>query len=165
MSPRPIFPTLFAIAAALALLAGVLDAFLRSRNNPTEEDRALGIKTRIGTYTRFEPMGFLPLSLVFAAYQWPDRAACVSDPEKNVLRWADFGTVEDMEICLSRVLANMAEDDDVVATLVANGFAGSEAMQVVGNLSDKVKTRIGGICKENHYPCGAAPGSFLEYTI
>ena len=59
-------------AAAIVISFLTLDAFLRSYNEASDEDRAQGIRTKNDTYTSARAMGAFPLSLVPELKEWPD---------------------------------------------------------------------------------------------
>lgn len=103
-----------AFLVIVILAIGAFDAFLRSYDEASDEDRARGIRTKIGDYTSFRHIGMLPLPLVLALEKWPDRAACVSNTDARVIRWEELNNSTEIEVCLSRMFANAATDEEIV---------------------------------------------------
>jgi hypothetical protein len=151
-----IFLTFLAI---LVLAIGALDAFLRSYDEASDEDRARGVRTKIGDYRSFRPIGTLPLPLILALKKWPDRAACLFDPDGNILRWEEMGSPTEIEVCLSRMFANAATDEEIVAILNDNGFWGARVMPAIGRFNSS-KTIVIGTCDRASRPCGYAMENF-----
>lgn len=150
--------------AALVISFGALDAYLRSYDEATEEDRGQGIHTKIGTYTSAAPIGTFPLSLIWALNQWPDRAACLSDPARQILRWADLGSRTGIEICLNRVTTNVVSDQEVAAILTANGFNGV-SIRPASPRAKLVESTVSGTCMATAQPCGIAVNKLLSFPV
>lgn len=149
----------------VALLGGAIHTYLRSYDEATDEDRAHGVHTRIGNYTRFEPIGMFPISLVLASKKWPNRAVCLADSKENVLRWADFHDSLEVEICLSRVFNSISEDEEVVKSLSANGFEGAESRPPIVGRSNSSITRIIARCIRESDPCGKTIENFWNFPF
>jgi hypothetical protein len=148
--------------AVLVIALGALDAFLRSFDEASEEDRAHGIRTKIGTYASARPIGTFPLFLIWSLRQWPDRAACLSDPARQILRWADLGSRTSIEVCLSRVIANVGSDQEVAAILTANGFNGV-SIRPASPRTKWVGSTVSGTCMATAQPCGVAVDEMFSF--
>lgn len=150
------------LVAVLVIAVGALDTYLRSFDEASAEDRAQGILTKIGTYTSAQPIGTFPIALIWSLRQWPDRAACLSDPGRQTLRWADFGSRTSIEVCLSRVFSNVGSDQEMAAALTANGFNGVS----IGPASPRTKlveSTVSGTCMATAQPCGVAVDQLLSF--
>ena len=143
----------FLALVTFGLAIGGLIAFIQSYNEVTAKDRALSIRTRIGDYTSFQPIGWLPASLLRALKKWPDHSSCLSDAKAEILRWKDFGSTTEVEVCLSRAFASTATDDEIVETLQANGFTGSFAQFSNSRFTGQT-SRISAVCRRSDTPCG-----------
>ncbi len=153
---------IFFVVVVVAI--GGLDVFLRSQNDATDEDRALGVSTRMGDYRSFSSIGMLPLSLVLALNKWPDRASCLADQEASILRWKDFGSTTEAEVCLSRVFTKTRTDDEIVAILAANGFAGA-MVRTVRSPVNSAKTRVSASCLIRTPYCGVTLQNFWHFPF
>lgn len=148
-----------AFLASVVLAVGALDAFLRSYDEASDKDRSRGIRTRVGDYTSFRHIGMLPLPLILALEKWPNRADCLSDVNGNIFRWEEISSTTEIEVCLSRVFANVASDEEIVAILNANGFFGAQVMPAIGRFNS-AKTNVLGSCGKADRPCGYALANF-----
>ncbi len=158
-------PSVSLIFFAIVVVAvGGLDVFLRSHNDAADEDRALGVRTRIGDYRSFNPIGMLPLSLLLALNRWPDRATCLADQKTSILRWKDFGSTTEVEVCLSRVFVETTTDDEIVAILAANGFAGAMTSTVRSPVNS-AKTRVFADCRIRTPYCGLTRNNFWHFPF
>jgi hypothetical protein len=143
------------------MFIGGLDAFLRCYNEASEENRVQGIRTKIGTFTSSDPIGTLPLSLIWAIKQWPDSSACLADPFQRVLRWAELGSRTAIKVCLSRVFNNVGSGK-IAATLTANGFSGASVD--AASLSSKgAKYTVSATCIATARPCGVVVNEFMSF--
>lgn len=75
------------ILATVLLLSG-LSVYLRSFNevDAAESDHG-GIKTRIGDFVSADPIGTLPISLIFALNKWPSSRDCIDSEMSRRLLW------------------------------------------------------------------------------
>jgi hypothetical protein len=141
-----------------------IDVFVRTYDEATDQDRARGVRTRIGEYMRFEPMGMFPLPLVLALEKFPDRASCLSSDGK-LLRWADIGSTLEVEVCLSRAFAKTVSDEEIVESLTANGFIGAESSPATTGRTNSAKTKIAASCTKGKGACSKALENFRHFPF
>jgi hypothetical protein len=147
------------VAPAIALVALALVV-----SGLTPEDRALGIRTRIGDYTSFQPIGHFPIGLVYSLQKWPNRDSCLLDANQEPLRWKEFGSITEIEVCFSNVFGMTMDDIDIVAALQANGFDRA-SVQPSASRFNSAKTTISALCERAAAPCGLALENFLSFPF
>lgn len=122
------FATAFTLVAVLSLSA--LSGYLRSFNEVSPDERQRGpIKTRIGDYVSFDPIGTFPISLITALKKWPTSRDCIENETSRRLRWQAFQSSSELKVCLTRLIAGMNRPENMNALFQANGFKSSASPQ------------------------------------
>lgn len=157
-----LWKALLIASAALVIILSALDVFLRSYDEVSEGERAQGIRTRIGTFSSARPIGTFPLSLIWALKQWPDSAACLAETAKQTLQWEALSSRVSIEVCLSRVLNNISSDDEIAATLTANGFTGV-VISPASTGPTGTRSTVSATCLATARPCGVVVDELLSF--
>lgn len=122
------FALAFILIAVLSLSA--MSAYLRSFNEVSLNERERGgIKTRIGDYVSFDPIGTLPISLITALKRWPTSRDCIENETSHRLLWRAFRSSLDLKVCLTRLISGVHIQQDIDTIFQENGFKSSPPLQ------------------------------------
>ncbi len=165
MSRHRFLLVLLGFGAILFLAIGIIDVILRSYlNEASSEDREQGIHTKIEGYSSLRAMGVFQLPLFFALKEWSDGSSCLADPTQKIVGWADMEGSADIEVCLSRIFSDVATDEEIAATLTANGFAGSSVEFATTRLASAPIT-VSASCTKSNLPCALALENFWSFPL
>lgn len=130
-----------------AFLLSALSAYLRSFNEVNFEEREQGeVKTRIGDFVSSDSIGTFPISLIAALNRWPSSRDCMEGETSELLLWNAFGSVTDLKVCLTRIIAAMNASADMDAFFLRNGFNASTRLR---GISSKRSTAYVYSCGQN----------------
>lgn len=142
----------YAVALILAgvLLLSVLSVYLRSFNEiDAAKSDPSGIKTRIGDFVSADPIGTLPISLIFALNKWPSSRDCIESEMSRRLLWTALESTTELRVCLTRLIAEMNLSQDMDVFFLRNGFRPSPPRRRVSN---ERTLEYGYSCRQNS-PC------------